>query len=246
MTQGSYSTPSTQHSDGFADDLENGAQFGLNHNPAILTWPIAITMNRRGLLKGLAGLTAFGRAGALAAPILEPWAKKLIAAAERQVGVTVHYDPTYVQLRYPGGDVPLDRGVCTDVVIRAYRDGLGIDLQKLVHEDMKKNFSAYPTNWSLKKPDTNIDHRRVPNLQAYFRRQKSSLTVSKNAGDYLPGDLISMLLPGRLPHIALITHHANAEGSRPLCVHNIGGGAWLEDVLFAYELTGHYRFKPSF
>jgi uncharacterized protein YijF (DUF1287 family) len=172
----------------------------------------------------------------------EPWAQKLIAAAEQQIGVTQRYDPAYTQLKYPNGDVPRERGVCTDVVIRAYRDGLGIDLQKVVHEDMRKAFSAYPKKWGLKKPDPNIDHRRVPNLQAYFKRRGAALGVSENASDYLPGDVVTQMLPGNLPHIVIVSHRANADGTRPLVIHNIGAGARSEDSLFSYEITGHYRF----
>jgi uncharacterized protein len=175
----------------------------------------------------------------------EDWAKLLIAAAESQIGKTIWYDGAYAKLRYPNGDVPIERGVCTDVVIRAYRDGLGIDLQKLVHEDMKSSFSAYPKTWGLAKPDSNIDHRRVPNLRVYFERQNAALKVSSSAEDYRPGDLVTMMLPGNLPHIAIVTHRANDDGSRPLCVHNIGAGTRLNDVLLAYEMNGHYRFKSS-
>lgn len=175
----------------------------------------------------------------------EPWATKLIAAAESQIGKTLWYDPTYTKLTYPGGDVPLEKGVCTDVVIRAYRAGLDLDLQKLVHEDMASAFSFYPNNWGLKRPDRNIDHRRVPNLRAFFKRKGASLPVTNRGADYMPGDIVTMMLPGNLPHIALVTHRANADGTHPLCVHNIGAGARLENTLFAFKLTGHYRFDPA-
>lgn len=170
------------------------------------------------------------------------WQKQLIDAALSQIGRTVIYDPAYVRISYPGGDIPIERGVCTDVVVRAYRDGLGLDLQKLVHDDMAANFKAYPGHWGLSRPDSNIDHRRVPNLQAYFKRQRAALRVTNQAGDYAPGDLVTMLLPGNLPHIAIVTGRMNADVSRPLLVHNIGGGAQLQDVLFVYPITGHYRF----
>ncbi len=173
----------------------------------------------------------------------EPWAEKLIAAAEQQIGVTRRYDPTYTNLSYPLGDVPRERGVCTDVVIRAYRDGLGIDLQKSVHEDMRKAFAAYPKNWGLKKPDPNIDHRRVPNLQTFFKRRGASLGVSTVATDYRPGDVVSQMLPGNLPHIVIVSHCANEDGMRPMVIHNIGAGARSEDSLFSYEITGHYRYS---
>lgn len=175
----------------------------------------------------------------------EKWAQKLIDAAEVQIGKTLYYDGGYTRVKYPNGDVPLERGVCTDVIIRSYRSGLGADLQKLVHEDMRASFSAYPKKWGLKRPDSNIDHRRVPNLQTFFKRQGASLPVSVSGKDYEPGDIVTMNLPGALTHIALVTHRASADGARPLCVHNIGAGARLEDMLFAFELSGHYRYRPA-
>ena len=167
---------------------------------------------------------------------------KIVTAARKQVGVTLYYVPDYVQLSYPGGDVPIDRGVCTDVIIRALRDGLGQDLQKLVHEDMRGNFSAYPKNWGLSRPDKNIDHRRVPNLQAFFKRRGFVVPVTKDAADYKPGDLVTCTVPPHLPHVMIVSDKKTAEGV-PLVVHNIGGGAQEEDKLFTYPLTGHYRWK---
>ena len=232
---------------------------------------IVCMTNRRAILIGLTTLAASGTAAAftlrpqwkqatfalMQAPVAaqpvpetsifaepEPWAAKLIASAESQIGKTLRYDPAYTKLSYPGGDVPIEKGVCTDVVIRAYRAGLGMDLQKLVHEDMAGAFSAYPKNWGLKRPDRNIDHRRVPNLRTFFKRKGASLPVTERARDYQPGDIITVNLPGNLPHIALVSHRSNVDGSAPLCIHNIGAGARLEDTLFAYELTGHYRFRP--
>jgi len=169
-------------------------------------------------------------------------ADRLVAAARKQVGVTLTYDAAYSRLDYPGGDVPRERGVCTDVLVRAYRDGLGIDLQVLVHEDMRRAFSAYPALWGLKKTDRNIDHRRVPNLQTFFKRAGAAVAVSENGADYLPGDIVSQMLPGNLPHIGIVADEHSSDGSRPLVVHNIGAGARLEDVLFAYRITGHYRY----
>jgi uncharacterized protein len=163
---------------------------------------------------------------------------QLIAAARAQVGRTTLYDAAYVALSYPGGDVPMERGVCTDVVIRAYREAFGIDLQKLVHEDMRKNFAAYPTRWGLKKPDRNIDHRRVPNLQTFFARKGAAL----NSTGAEAGDLITMMLPGNLPHIGIVSDKVNEE-KIPLFIHNIGGGTQEEDVLQRFEITGRYRFK---
>ena len=164
----------------------------------------------------------------------------VVAAARRQIGVTVGYDPTYRKIGYPGGDVPMESGVCTDVIIRALRDARKIDLQKLVHEDMKSNFSKYQQTWGLKKPDANIDHRRVPNLQCYFKRKGYTLPVSKNAADYKPGDIVTVMVGGKLPHIMIVSDRKSAAGV-PLAIHNIGSGTQEEDVLFAYPLTGHYR-----
>lgn len=167
---------------------------------------------------------------------------KIVAAARKQVGVTLSYDPAYVALKYPGGDVPREKGVCTDVVIRALRDGLSQDLQKLVHEDMKANFAAYPKNWGLSRTDRNIDHRRVPNLQAFFRRRGLSLAVTKDAAKFQPGDLVTCTVPPHLPHVMIVSDRKTAEGV-PLVIHNIGAGAREEDVLFTYPLTGHYRWR---
>ena len=166
----------------------------------------------------------------------------VVAAARRQIGVTVEYDPVYRKIAYPGGDVPRKGGVCTDVIIRALRDARKIDLQKLVHEDMKANFAKYPQDWGLKKPDANIDHRRVPNLQCYFKRKGYALSVSKNAADYKPGDFVTVTVGRRLPHIMIVSDRKAADGT-PLVIHNIGSGTKEENCLFAYPLTGHYRMK---
>ncbi len=170
----------------------------------------------------------------------DTFATKLAHAALDRTAFTVRYDPAYVPLDYPGGDVPANTGVCTDEVIRAYRT-LGIDLQKLVHEDMKQNFSLYPKHWGLRRPDKNIDHRRVPNLQTFFKRHGTAIPASQLASDYSPGDLVTSLVGGRLPHIGIVVP-APENGSRPWVVHNIGAGPQLEDVLFAHPLTGHYRY----
>lgn len=167
---------------------------------------------------------------------------KIVEAARKQVGVTLSYDPAYVAIPYPGGDVPRERGVCTDVVIRALRDGPGADLQVLVHEDMKRDFGAYPRNWGLSRPDRNIDHRRVPNLQAYFKRRGMALAVAKDAARFQPGDLVTCIVPPNLPHVMIVSDRKSAEGV-PLAIHNIGSGAREEDVLFRYPLTGHFRWK---
>lgn len=165
----------------------------------------------------------------------------LIAAARKQIGVTKTYDPAYVSLAYPNGDLPIERGVCTDVVIRAMRQN-GIDLQKEVHEDMKKNFSSYPKIWGLKTTDKNIDHRRVPNLQKYFARKGFTQTTSLKNDDYQPGDLVTCLVAGKLPHIMIVSDKKGASGNW-LVIHNIGAGTQEEDCLFTYKLTGHYRWK---
>jgi uncharacterized protein YijF (DUF1287 family) len=166
----------------------------------------------------------------------------LISAALAQTTRHVVYDGSYRRLAYPGGDVPSDVGVCTDVVIRAYR-AVGVDLQQRVHEDMTRAFAAYPRLWGLARPDANIDHRRVPNLQTFFRRRGADRVASSDPGGYQPGDLVSWMLPGNLPHIGLVMDRRSADGARPLIVHNIGNGPQLEDMLFAFPVTGHYRYR---
>lgn len=168
---------------------------------------------------------------------------RLPELARRQIGVTVEYDPAYVSLEYPGGDVPEERGVCTDVVIRALRL-LNFDLQKEVHEDMKRHFSAYPRRWGLKGPDKNIDHRRVPNLQTFFKRRGWQLPVTQTAADYKPGDLVTCLLGDYLPHIMIVSDRKSEAGT-PLIIHNIGAGTEEEDCLFEFPMTGHYRVNLS-
>ena len=166
---------------------------------------------------------------------------RVLAAAHAQVGVTRHYDGRYVRLAYPGGDVPADRGVCTDVVIRAFR-AADLDLQRAVHEDMRAHFGAYPKLWGLSRPDRNIDHRRVPNLETWARRAGHALPVGSDPAAYLPGDIVSWRLSDGLPHIGVVSDRRAADGSgRPLVVHNIGAGARVEDVLFAWPPVGHFR-----
>lgn len=169
--------------------------------------------------------------------------KKLVAAAEERTHHTVRYDPAYVRIPYPGGDVPQDTGVCTDEVIRSYR-AVGVDLQKEVHEDMEGNFSAYPQQrrWLLSHTDTNIDHRRVPNLMVFFSRKGETLAITEDPSDYLPGDIVTWDLGGNVPHVGIVVHEKSAEGGRHLIVHNIGQGPRREDVLFAWKITGHYRY----
>jgi uncharacterized protein YijF (DUF1287 family) len=163
-----------------------------------------------------------------------------VEAARHQIGKTVSYDPRYQVLEYPNGDVPISRGVCSDVVIRAMRAGLDLDLQKLVHEDMQSNFSRYPRRWGLKQPDKNIDHRRVPNLRTFFERSGWSLDVSNEAEDFRPGDLVTCIVPLHRPHIMIVSDRKNRDGV-PLVIHNIGAGVQEEDRLFEFEITGHFR-----
>lgn len=167
--------------------------------------------------------------------------RKLVAAAEERTHHNVRYDPAYVRIPYPGGDVPADTGVCTDEIIRSYR-AVGVDLQREVHEDMEKNFSAYPQQrmWLLSHPDANIDHRRVPNLKVFFSRKGETLATTDRAADYLPGDIVTWDLGGGVPHIGIVVDEA--EGGRHLIVHNIGRGPKREDVLFQWKITGHYRY----
>lgn len=169
---------------------------------------------------------------------------RLSSAAIEQTRHVVIYNGAYRKIPYPMGDVPAHYGVCTDVVIRAYRQ-LNIDLQQKVHEDMQGSFKLYPKLWGLAKPDSNIDHRRVPNLQTFFTRHGQSLPLSTDVRDYQPGDLVTWLLPNNMTHIGIVVDRYAEDGHTPLIVHNIGAGPKLEDVLFAYQLTGHYRYQPD-
>ncbi len=153
----------------------------------------------------------------------------------------LRYDGSYRSISFPGGDVPIEQGVCTDVIVRAYR-AAGVDLQLLVHEDMSRAFEAYPPHWGLTGPDPNIDHRRVPNLATFFDRHGRRLPVSSRAEDYEPGDVVTWRLPSGVPHTGLVSDRV--PNGTPLVVHNIGAGARVEDVLFAYEIMGHYRYDP--
>jgi uncharacterized protein YijF (DUF1287 family) len=169
--------------------------------------------------------------------------KNLVAAAIERTRHVVRYDPAYVRISYPGGDVPADTGVCTDEIIRSYRR-LGVDLQKEVHEDMVRNFGVYPRSWRwlLSRPDPNIDHRRVPNLMVFFARNGESLPLSGRADDYTPGDLVTWDLGGGVPHIGVVVDQKSATSGRYMIVHNIGQGPRMEDVLFNWKITGHYRY----
>lgn len=169
------------------------------------------------------------------------FASRLSDAALGLTKDKVSYDPVYFPIEYPNGDVPSDKGVCTDVIIRAYRK-LGIDLQKEVHEDMAKNFSKYPKNWGLKKADTNIDHRRVPNLKVFFAKFGKEKSIETNPALYVPGDIVTWILPGNLTHIGIVVNKKSADGKRYLIVHNIGSGQVIEDCLFKFTITGHYQY----
>jgi hypothetical protein len=195
----------------------------------------------------LAGLIALAPLGTIPGQAAQEHsdglARRLVAAAIERTSHRVAYDGSYRRIAYPNGDVPNDVGVCTDLVIRSYRS-VGVDLQARVHEDMREAFREYPATWGLRRPDPNIDHRRVPNLQAFLRRQGAALPVTTDSVDYRPGDLVTWMLPGNLPHIGIVVDRHTANGERPLIVHNIGRGPQMEDILFIYEVTGHFRYLP--
>ena len=176
----------------------------------------------------------------------QSFSSNLVYAAIERTTHEVRYDGSYFSISYPNGDVPDNIGVCTDVVIRSYR-ALGIDLQTLVHEDMSKNFDRYPSQriWRLTRTDRNIDHRRVPNLQVFFTRHGVSLPVSDKKQDYSPGDIVTWMLPGNLPHIGIVTDKQSVSTGNPLIVHNIGSGPQKNDMLFDYKITGHFRYVPE-
>jgi hypothetical protein len=194
----------------------------------------------------LMGLVATVTLPTVCLVLAEDFSSRLAQAAFERTRHRVVYDGTYYRIPYPGGDVPAHVGVCTDVVIRSYR-ALGVDLQKSVHEDMARHFAAYPSKriWGLLRPDPNIDHRRVPNLQVFFSRKGKALPVSAQPDAYRAGDLVTWMLPGNLPHIGIVADRYTADGVRPLIVHNIGAGPRLEDVLFHFPITGHYRYRPE-
>lgn len=176
----------------------------------------------------------------LAVPVQSPVIMAVVGDAIAQTTYTTGYDPSYVKIKYPGGDVAPETGVCADVIVRAFRKG-GIDLQKEIHEDMLRAFSAYPRTWGLSAPDANIDHRRVPNLMTWFSRRGAALPLTTSAGDYIPGDVVAWELGGQHPHIGIVSNLLTAPGGPCLLVHNIGAGARLENVLFAWPIIGHYR-----
>lgn len=172
----------------------------------------------------------------------EDWSHRISEAAISIIDPNIKYVADYITIPYPNGDVSAGTGVCTDVIIRTYRK-LGVDLQQLVHEDMRKNFKLYPQLWGLNQPDRNIDHRRVPNLMTFFTRFGKSLGVSNEGKDYKPGDIVTWVLDNNLTHIGVVINRASNDGKRPLIVHNIGRGQIAEDCLFKYNITGHYRYR---
>jgi uncharacterized protein YijF (DUF1287 family) len=195
------------------------------------------------IVSGFAAQACFVQTNRVSQSDQQAFLEKLSAAAIERTHHIVRYDPKYVRIPYPGGDVPADTGVCSDEVIRAYR-ALGIDLQKEVHEDIAASFSAYPNHirWMLFHPDANIDHRRVPNLMVFFSRKGTSLPISTRAEDYEPGELVTWDLGGGVPHIGIVVDRKSAQTRRFLVVHNIGAGPKMEDVLFSWKITGHYRY----
>ncbi len=168
----------------------------------------------------------------------------IVSSARERTYASVRYDPKYVKLTYPNGDVSSDTGVCTDVVIRTYRNAFGFDFQKAVHEDMKANFNAYPKIWGLKRADKNIDHRRVPNLEKFLKRQGAAVPMTNKPEDYQPGDIVSWRLGGRLAHIGIVSDKKTFDGT-PLIIHNIGQGPVEDNILWVDKMTGHFRFAPS-
>jgi len=194
-------------------------------------------------MAALATVAAQPRPQAAATPSRQEFLRKFTAAAIERTQHVVRYDSSYVRIPYPGGDVPAGTGVCTDEVIRAYR-ALGIDLQKEVHEDMVANFSAYPSKWRWRRqsPDSNIDHRRVPNLMVFFNRKGEVLPITSRAEDYAPGDLVTWDLGGGATHIGMVVDRKTMFTRHYMIVHNIGEGPKMEDVLFNWKITGHYRY----
>lgn len=174
-------------------------------------------------------------------PDASPQLKQFIEAAIEQSKLTTGYDPSYVGIAYPNGDVSSDTGVCSDVIVRSFRKS-GIDLQKEVHEDMKRAWSEYPRKWGAQGTDTNIDHRRVLNLMTWFNRQNKSLPITTERADYQPGDVVAWELSDGVEHIGIMTNLSSEADKHYLVVHNIGAGAKVEDVLFAWKIIGHYRY----
>jgi uncharacterized protein len=215
--------------------------------------PPVANLNRRHLLLAAPALMtaasslaraeapAVNKSAAITAPPTAT-AAKLIAAAQTQIGVTTRYNPAYERLAFPGGDVPVERGVCTDVVIRAYRAAFNADLQALINADMKAAFSVYPRTWGLTAPDTNIDHRRVLNMQVFFRRKGAALSVPTTIADWQAGDLVTQTLPNGRPHIGIVSDKRHPDSARLLVIHNIGGGTEASDILALFKPVGRYRY----
>ena len=200
-------------------------------------------LDRRSLLLGAGATVLMTGCTEAPAPTLPatPRAAQLLAAARRQIGVTTQYDAGYTSLPFPNGDVPRAKGVCTDVIVRAYRDAFGLDLQALVHADMQTAFAAYPQTWGISRPDPSIDHRRVPNLGTWLRRKGAGLTIPQNAAGWRPGDIFTSLVDRRGTHIGFVSDRAGPNG--PLIIHNIGRGAHEEDGLLAWPITGRFRWS---
>ncbi len=184
---------------------------------------------------------ATGQESSAQSQITTPWSTALIRSARAQIGVTLIYDGRYQRLEFPNGDIPRQRGVCTDVVIRALRDAHSFDLQAKVNADMKAHFSSYPKIWGLSRPDSNIDHRRVPNLITYFKRHRADVPMTDEPQDYLPGDIVTWMLRPGTPHVGIVSDKVDPQSGNPLIIHNIGRGTRENDILFAYEMTGHFR-----
>lgn len=204
-----------------------------------------VTRTRRGALAilfvALQFSTAFAQDRPAELTAQQTFLRKLTAAAIERTNHSVRYDPAYVRLPYPGGDVPADTGVCTDEVIRSYR-AVGVDLQKEVHEDVAQNFELYPRKWLQTHPDSNIDHRRVPNLMVFFSRKGQTRPITDRSDDYSPGDIVTWDLGGGVPHIGIVVDRKSAQTGQYMVVHNIGQGPRMEDVLFAWKITGHYEY----
>jgi hypothetical protein len=191
----------------------------------------------------LSGLVALPLVPSVLGERLIPWETRLILAAREQIGITLSYDPAYVSLDYPNGDVPRSRGVCTDVIVRAYRDAFDFDLQSAVNQDMAAAFSAYPRIWGLTRPDRNIDHRRVPNLETYFRRHGVEHPVPGDLSDWQAGDIYTMRLNGSLPHVGIVSDRVTPMGHRYV-IHNIGAGTAEDDILGMFDDEQRFRFEP--
>ena len=206
---------------------------------------LAVFTKSSGIVLVLSACALWSLAGAQSgAPVSrQEFTRRLVAAAVERTHHSVRYVSEYVRIPYPGGDVPADTGVCTDEIIRSYR-AVGVDLQKEVHEDMLRNFDAYPNKrrWLLGHPDANIDHRRVPNLMVFFQRKGESLPITNRGEDYVPGDLVTWDLGGNVPHIGIVVDQGDRLSGRYMVVHNIGSGPKMEDVLFDWKITGHYRY----